>query len=72
MVEADGVHLGQDDMPIQEARRILGPYALIGISTHNLDQLRQAILDGASYLGVGPTFPSQTKEFDAARGPRIR
>ncbi len=63
LAEADGVHLGQDDLPVKEARRILGPEALIGVSTHDLGQLRQAILDGASYLGVGPTFPSGTKTF---------
>jgi thiamine-phosphate pyrophosphorylase len=63
LAEADGVHLGQDDLPIREARRILGPEALIGVSTHNVEQLRQAVLDGASYVGVGPTFPSGTKEF---------
>ena len=68
LADADGVHLGQDDLPIQEARRILGPDSLIGVSTHNLDQLRQAIRDGASYLGVGPTFASQTKNFDAFAG----
>jgi thiamine-phosphate pyrophosphorylase len=68
LVEADGVHLGQDDLPVQEARRVLGPEALIGVSTHNLEQVRQAILDGANYVGVGPTFPSQTKEFDALAG----
>jgi thiamine-phosphate pyrophosphorylase len=63
LVEADGVHLGQDDLPVREARRILGPEALIGVSTHDLGQLRQAVLDGASYVGVGPTFPSGTKDF---------
>src|SRR5206468_11654961 len=63
LVEADGVHLGQDDMPVKEARRIVGPDLLIGISTHNLDQVWQAILDGANYIGIGPTFPSATKEF---------
>jgi thiamine-phosphate pyrophosphorylase len=63
LVEADGVHLGQDDLPVREARRILGPDALIGVSTHTLDQLHKAILDGASNVGVGPTFPSGTKEF---------
>jgi thiamine-phosphate pyrophosphorylase len=63
LVEADGVHLGQDDLPVKEARRILGSEALIGVSTHDLSQVRQAILDGASYLGVGPIFPSATKEF---------
>jgi thiamine-phosphate pyrophosphorylase len=68
LVEADGVHLGQDDLPVQEARRILGPDALIGVSTHNLEQLRQAILDGASYVGVGPTFHSGTKDFSEFPG----
>jgi thiamine-phosphate pyrophosphorylase len=63
LVEADGVHLGQDDLSVKEARRILGPDALIGVSTHSLEQVRQAVLDGASYLGVGPTFPSGTKQF---------
>jgi thiamine-phosphate pyrophosphorylase len=68
LAEADGVHLGQDDMPIKEARRILGPDAIIGVSTHDLDQVRQAVLDGASYIGIGPTFPSQTKDFDELAG----
>jgi thiamine-phosphate pyrophosphorylase len=68
LAEADGVHLGQDDLPIQEARRVLGPDALIGVSTHNLDQVRAAVLEGASYLGVGPTFPSHTKEFGTFPG----
>lgn len=63
LVEADGVHLGQDDMPVKEARRIVGPDAIIGVSTHNIEQVRQAILDGATYLGVGPAFPSATKHF---------
>jgi thiamine-phosphate pyrophosphorylase len=63
LAEADGVHLGQEDLPVQETRRILGPDALIGVSTHNPDQVRQAILDGASYVGVGPTFASATKHF---------
>ncbi len=61
LVEADGVHLGQDDLPVKEARRILGPEALVGVSTHNMEQVRQAILDGASYVGVGAAFPTETK-----------
>src|SRR5262249_12215488 len=68
LAEADGVHLGQDDMPLREARRIVGPDAIIGVSTHSLDQLRQAIQDGASYAGIGPVFPSATKEFDEFPG----
>jgi thiamine-phosphate pyrophosphorylase len=68
LAEADGVHLGQDDLPIHEARRIVGPAALIGVSTHDLEQVRQAVLAGASYLGVGPTFASRTKDFAAHAG----
>jgi thiamine-phosphate pyrophosphorylase len=68
LAEADGVHLGQEDMPLQEARRLLGPDALIGVSTHDLGQVRRAVLEGASYLGIGPTFPSRTKSFDAFPG----
>jgi thiamine-phosphate pyrophosphorylase len=68
LVDADGVHLGQDDMPVKEARRIVGPNALIGVSTHNIEQVRQAILDGASYIGVGPTFTSETKTFKQLAG----
>jgi thiamine-phosphate pyrophosphorylase len=64
LAEADGVHLGQDDLPVAAARRVLGPDALIGVSTHSADQIRRAVLDGADYLGVGPTFPSKTKAFD--------
>jgi thiamine-phosphate pyrophosphorylase len=63
LAEADGVHLGQDELSVAEARRILGPDALVGVSTHDLGQVRQAILDGASYVGIGPTFPSGTKAF---------
>ena len=68
LVEADGVHLGQDDLPVKEARRVLGPGGLIGVSTHTTEQVRQAVLDGASYIGVGPTFPSGTKEFGRLAG----
>jgi thiamine-phosphate pyrophosphorylase len=63
LAQADGVHLGQEDLPVRDARRILGPDTLIGVSTHNLDQVRRAVLAGASYLGIGPTFPSGTKIF---------
>ncbi len=65
---ADGVHLGQDDMPVKSSARILGPDALIGVSAHSIEQVRQAVLDGASYLGVGPTFPSRTKKFSEFPG----
>ena len=64
LAEADGVHLGQDDLPVAAARRVVGPDALIGVSTHTAAQVRQAVLDGVDYLGIGPTFPSRTKPFD--------
>jgi thiamine-phosphate pyrophosphorylase len=64
LADADGVHVGQDELPVLEARRILGPEALVGVSTHDLPQIRQAVLDGASYIGIGPTFPSETRAFD--------
>ncbi len=63
LASCDGVQLGQDDLSVRDARRILGPTSLIGISTHDRTQLDAAILSGASYLGVGPVFPSPTKEF---------
>ncbi|HTQ40216.1 MAG TPA: thiamine phosphate synthase [Pirellulales bacterium] len=65
---ADGVHVGQDELSVKDARAIVGPQALIGVSTHSLEQARQAVLDGASYIGVGPTFPSTTKSFSAFTG----
>jgi thiamine-phosphate pyrophosphorylase len=68
LAEADGVHLGQDDLSVRDARRILGPDALVGVSTHDPEQVRRAVRDGASYLGVGPVFPSGTKEFGAFPG----
>jgi thiamine-phosphate pyrophosphorylase len=63
LAEADGVHVGQDEITVRDARRILGPDRLVGVSTHNIEQARQAVLDGADYIGVGPVFPSKTKEF---------
>ena len=67
-VGASGVHLGQDDLSMKAARQIAGPELLIGISTHCLTQARQAVLDGADYIGVGPTFPSTTKQFQDFTG----
>lgn len=68
LVDADGVHLGQEDLPVAAARRIVGPDMLIGVSTHTVEQVRRAITDGADYIGVGPTFPSSTKQFEAFAG----
>jgi thiamine-phosphate pyrophosphorylase len=67
-VGADGVHLGQDDLSVKDARAIVGTRTLIGVSTHNIDQARTAVLDGANYLGAGPTFTSRTKNFDEFAG----
>jgi thiamine-phosphate pyrophosphorylase len=63
LARADGVHLGQEELTVHDARQIVGPDMLVGISTHNIEQARQAVLDGASYLGFGPVFPSGTKHF---------
>jgi len=59
--EADGVHLGQGDLPPALARRLLGPERLIGRSTHRLEQLQQAVADGCDYVGVGPVHATPTK-----------
>ena len=64
MADADGVHLGQGDVPVTDARRVLGSRRLIGVSTHSPDQATAAAREGADYLGVGPTFPSHTKSFE--------
>ncbi|KKZ10039.1 MAG: thiamine-phosphate pyrophosphorylase [Candidatus Synechococcus spongiarum 15L] len=60
-VEADGVHLGQEDLPPLMARRLLGPERLIGRSTHCPAHLRQAVADGCDYVGVGPVYATPTK-----------
>ena len=61
-VGADGVHLGQDDMPFDEARRIVGPDAVIGLSTHNPRQTVDACAVGPDYIGVGPVWATPTKK----------
>lgn len=65
---ADGLHIGQEELTVKQARQILGPQPLIGVSTHSLAQARQAVADGADYLGIGPTFPSETKSFPELAG----
>lgn len=61
-LHADGVHLGQDDLPPEAARRILGPDALIGYSTHNLEQAKLAAAMPIDYVAIGPIFPTATKQ----------
>jgi len=68
LVHADGVHVGQEELSVKDARTIVGPEALVGVSTHSIEQSRRAVLDGANYIGVGPTFHSETKEFDELPG----
>ena len=60
-VDADGVHLGQDDGPLAPVRELLGPGKLIGRSTHAPDQARAALVEGFDYIGFGPLFPTPTK-----------
>ncbi len=68
VVGADGVHLGQDDLSVVEARKVLGARGLIGVSTHRIEDVREALFSGADYLGVGPVFPSRTKPFESFPG----
>ncbi len=68
LADADGVHVGQEELPVAAVRKIVGSDALIGVSTHSIDQARAAIKAGADYLGVGPVFPSGTKSFDHFAG----
>ncbi|MDN5344781.1 MAG: thiamine-phosphate pyrophosphorylase [Clostridia bacterium] len=60
-VEADGVHIGQEDLPAAIARRLLGPGRILGVSVGTVDQARQAVADGADYLGVGTLFATSSK-----------
>ncbi len=60
-IDADGVHIGQDDGPLSAAREIVGPGKIIGRSTHSLDQARAALAEGFDYIGFGPLFPTPTK-----------
>ncbi len=67
-VGADGVHLGQEDMPVHEARKIMGRGKIIGISTHNLKHAVNAEEAGADYIGFGPMFHTNTKDAGKPRG----
>ena len=62
IVGAGGVHVGQEDLPVEEARKICRPPLWVGVSTHNLEQLREAVRTSADYIAVGPIFPTATKE----------
>jgi len=62
MVVADGVHIGQDDFPIEAVRQLVGDQMIIGISTHSPEQAQAAVKAGADYIGVGPIFKTSTKK----------
>jgi len=62
LTDADGVHLGQDDLPVKEARRLLGNNKIIGYSTHNLREALEAVRLPVDYISFGPIFPTKTKE----------
>ncbi|ASC69937.1 Thiamine-phosphate synthase [Halomicronema hongdechloris C2206] len=67
-VDADGVHLGQQDLPLATARQLLGSHRIIGCSTTNPEEMQRAIQAGADYIGVGPVFATPTKPDKAAAG----
>lgn len=69
--DADGVHVGQEELPAVFARQIIGPERLLGISTHNREQASQAQADGADYIGYGPIFRGRTKQFDRYVGTSL-
>ena len=62
LVCADGVHVGQDDLPPEEVRRLVGEQMVIGLSTHSPEQARAALAGGVDYIGVGPIFATRTKK----------
>ncbi|MBO8155527.1 MAG: thiamine phosphate synthase [Bacillaceae bacterium] len=70
-IEADGVHIGQEDEPAEYVRQKIGD-KILGISAHNIGEARQAAMMGADYLGVGPMFPTKTKkDIRKVRGPKV-
>lgn len=71
LVAADGVHLGQDDLPITEARKLLRPGAIVGKSSHSIEQAMAAVNEGADYVSVGPMFATATKDAGPIVGPEL-
>lgn len=70
-IDADGVHLGQEDIKIEVARSILGEDKIIGISTHNFKQALEARNSCADYIAIGPVFTTQTKDYEPDIGTEI-
>ncbi len=59
-IDADGVHVGQDDLPVAETRRLIGPHKILGLSASNAEELA-AVPEGVDYVGIGPVYPTGTK-----------
>lgn len=70
-IDADGVHVGQDDLPVAETRRLIGPDKILGLSVSNIAELAAVPEEGVDYLGIGPVYPTGTKP-DAASATGIR
>jgi thiamine-phosphate pyrophosphorylase len=68
LAEADGVHVGQEDLPLEAARRVVGPGKIVGVSTHTIEQARTAEADGASYIGFGAIYSGGLKDVKHAQG----
>ena len=68
---ADGVHLGQDDLPPEDVRRVVGRRLIIGLSTHSPEQAEDALFRGADYVGVGPVYRTETKGYAEGGGPEF-
>jgi thiamine-phosphate pyrophosphorylase len=71
ILDADGVHVGQDDLSVAAVRAVVGPRCAIGVSAHTAAQAAQAVTDGADYLGLGPMFATTTKPHEPERGPAL-
>lgn len=69
--DADGLHVGQDDLPTRHARGLLRPNMILGVSTHDPEQARRAVADGADYVAVGSIFPTTTKAGFQLVGPEL-
>ncbi len=70
-INADGVHLGQQDMDVLEARAIIGNEKIIGVSSHNTIQARKALKDGADYVAIGPVYHTSTKDYEPSVGLKV-
>ena len=70
-LDADGVHVGQDDLGVADVRAVVGPGCAIGLSCHTPEQARAALVVGADYLGLGPMFATTTKPLEPCRGPQL-